>query len=194
MSKEMREHIDKFKTFLLKESKNDDIENIISIIDSYTKKIKINKPYVIYNDGLETAISNSEITKFYSGYYREYNKKYVKSIPFPFEKIGDNLKRFDKLNKLCKIYEKYSDDFKLLLVKNLSLHLMDIILYDIYFDIKSRRYDVYEVVDNLSIPDENSDEECRKFAKWFTDKDNPINIILFFSNTNNIIVTIRDSY
>lgn len=194
MSKEIREYINKFKNFLLKESKNDDIENIISIIDSYNKKIKINKPYVIYNDGLETAVSNSQITKFYSRYYRENNKKYVKSIPFPFEKMGDNLKRFDKLNQLCKIYEKYSDVLKLLLVKNQSLHLMDIILYDMYFDIKSRRYDIYEVIDNLSIPDENNDKECWKFGLWFTNKENPINYIIFYSNTYNIITTIRDNY
>jgi hypothetical protein len=166
------------------------IEDIVSKIDSNKRRIKISKGYTIYDNSLQTAISNSEITSFYTNYQRKINKKYIKSIPFPFEKMGDNLNRFNKLNKICQIYENFSDN-RFNLLKNLALHLMDIILFDMYFDIKSFKYDVYEIVDNLEIPDETNELECKKYGLWFQDKENPINYILFYSNTDNIINTIR---
>jgi hypothetical protein len=185
MSKEMREQIDKVKNWkqFLNENTSSDIDVLISNIETHSKKIKINKPYSLYNNGLETAISNSEITKFYTKYQRENFKKYIKSIPFPFDKIGDNVSRFDKLNDIAHIFEKYND-VQLNLVKYLCLHMMDIILYDMYFDVKSMMYDIYDKIDELVIPDKNNDIECKKFGLWFTDKENPINYILFYINTN----------
>jgi hypothetical protein len=193
MSKEMREYIDKVKNWkqFLNENTSSDIDVLISNIETYSKKIKINKPYSLYNNGLETAISNSEITKFYTKYQRENFKKYIKSIPFPFDKIGDNVSRFDKLNDIAHIFEKYND-VELNLVKYMCLHMMDIILYDMYFDVKSMRYDIYDKIDELVIPDKNNDIECKKFGLWFTDKENPINYILFYTNTNDIIRRIRN--
>jgi len=193
MSKEMREYIDKVKNWkqFLNENTSSDIDVLISNIETYSKKIKINKPYSLYNNGLETAISNSEITKFYTKYQRENFKKYIKSIPFPFDKIGENVSRFDKLNDIAHIFEKYND-VQLNLVKYMCLHMMDIILYDMYFDVKSMRYDIYEKIDELVIPDKNNDIECKKFGLWFTDKENPINYILFYTNTNDIIRRIRN--
>lgn len=183
-----------YKKFLVLEETNKTVDDIISTIESYDKKIKINKPYTIYDNGLETAISNSEITRFYAKYQREKYRKYIKSIPFPFDKMEDNMERFEKLNTLCKIYQKYTDDVKLLLVKSIALHIMDIILYDMYFDIESRYYNVYDLVDKLSIPDANNDKECVEYAKWITDKENPLNYVLFYTNTNNIITTIRNNF
>ena len=168
-----------------------DIDVLIQTIESYSKKIKINKPHSLYDNGLETAISNSEITKFYTKFQRENFKKYIKSIPFPFDKIGDNGSRFDKLNDIAHIFEKYSD-VQLNLVKYMCLHMMDIILYDMYFDVKSMRYDIYEKIDELVIPDKNNDFECKKFGLCFTDKENPMNYILFYTNTNDIIRRIRN--
>ena len=181
----MREQIDKVKNWkqFLNENTSSDIDVLISNIETHSKKIKINKPYSLYNNGLETAISNSEITKFYTKYQRENFKKYIKSIPFPFDKIGDNVSRFDKLNDIAHIFEKYND-VQLNLVKYLCLHMMDIILYDMYFDVKSMMYDIYDKIDELVIPDKNNDIECKKFGLWFTDKENPINYILFYINTN----------
>ena len=192
MSKEIRQMIDKVKNFnqFINENTSNDIDVLIRYIETYSKKIKINKPYSLYNNGLETAISNSEITKFYTKYQRENFKKYIKSIPFPFDKIGDNVSRFDKLNDIAHIFEKYND-VQLNLVKYLCLHMMDIILYDMYFDVKSMRYDIYGKIDELVIPDKNNDIECKKFGLWFTDKENPINYILFYTNTNDIIRRIR---
>jgi len=175
----------------LNENTSSDIDVLISNIETHSKKIKINKPYSLYNNGLETAISNSEITKFYTKYQRENFKKYIKSIPFPFDKIGDNVSRFDKLNDIAHIFEKYND-VQLNLVKYLCLHMMDIILYDMYFDVKSMRYDIYDKIDELVIPDKNNDIECKKFGLWFTDKENPINYILFYTNNNDIIRRIRN--
>ena len=193
MSKDIRQMIDKVKNFnqFINENTSNDIDVLIRYIETYSKKIKINKPYSLYNNGLETAISNSEITKFYTKYQRENFKKYIKSIPFPFDKIGDNVSRFDKLNDIAHIFEKYND-VQLNLVKYLCLHMMDIILYDMYFDVKSMRYDIYGKIDELVIPDKNNDIECKKFGLWFTDKENPINYILFYTNTNDIIRRIRN--
>jgi hypothetical protein len=73
---------------------------LIKIIESYSEKIKINKSYSLYDNGLETAISNSDITHFYEKYQRENSKKYIKSIPFPFDKIGDKIAELDKLNEM----------------------------------------------------------------------------------------------
>lgn len=185
--------IDKVKNFnqFISENSSSDIDFLIQTIESYSKKIKINKPYSLYDNGLETAISNSEITKFYTKFQREKFKKYIKSIPFPFDKIEDNDSRFDKLNDIAHIFEKYSD-VQLNLVKYMCLHMMDIILYDMYFDVKSMRYDIYEKIDELVIPDKNNDLECKKFGLWFTDKENPMNYILFYTNTNDIIRRIRN--
>jgi hypothetical protein len=175
----------------INENASSDVDFLIQIIESYSKKIKINKPHSLYDSGLETAISNSEITKFYTEFQRENFKKYIKSIPFPFDKIGDNGSRFDKLNNIAHIFEKYRD-VQLKLVKYMCLHMMDIILYDMYFDVKSRSYDVYEKIDELAIPDKNNDFECKKFGLWFTDKENPINYILFYTGNNDIIRRIRN--
>ncbi len=193
MSKDIRQMIDKVKNFnqFINENTSSDIDALIQTIESYSNKIKINKPHSLYDNGLETAISNSEITKFYTKFQRENFKKYIKSIPFPFDKIGDNGSRFDKLNDIAHIFEKYSD-VQLNLVKYMCLHMMDIILYDMYFDVKSMRYDIYEKIDELVIPDKNNDFECKKFGLWFTDKENPMNYILFYTNTNDIIRRIRN--
>jgi hypothetical protein len=193
MSKEMREQINKVKNFnqFINENSSSDVDVLIRHIETYPKKIKINKPHSLYDNGLETAISNSEITKFYTKYQRENFKKYIKSIPFPFDKIGDNGDRFDKLNGIAHIFEKYSD-VQLNLVKYMCLHMMDIILYDMYFDVKSMRYDIYEKIDELVIPDKNNDFECKKFGLWFTDKENPMNHILFYTNINDTIRRIRN--
>jgi hypothetical protein len=193
MSKDIRQMIDKVKNFnqFINENTSSDIDVLIRHIETYPKKIKINKPHSLYDNGLETAISNSEITKFYTKYQRENFKKYIKSIPFPFDKIGDNGGRFDKLNSIAHIFEKYSD-VQLNLVKYMCLHMMDIILYDMYFDAKSMRYDIYEKIDELVIPDKNNDFECKKFGLWFTDKENPMNYILFYTNTNDTIRRIRN--
>ncbi len=185
--------IDKVNDFKpsINETIDNNIDSLIKKIESYPKKAKINKPYQLYDNGLETAISNSEITNFYTKYKREVLKKYVKSIPFPFDKIGDNNSRFDKLNDIAQIFEKY-DDVNLNVVKYLCLHMMDIILYDMYFDIKSRGHDIYAKIDELVIPDKNNEVECKKFGVWFSDKENPINYILFFTNTIDTIRIIRD--
>ena len=161
MSKEIIQMIPKVRNFnqFIKENTSSDIDVLVKHIESCSKRIKINKPYTIYDNGLETAISNSEITKFYTKFQRENFKKYIKSIPFPFDKIGDNGSRFDKLNDIVHIFEKYSD-VQLNLVKYMCLHMMDIILYDMYFDVKSMRYDIYEKIDELVIPDKNNDFEC----------------------------------
>lgn len=189
----MRKMLIKVKKFnqFINENASSDIDVLIQIIESYSKKIKINKPHSLYDNGLETAISNSEIAKFYTKFQRENFKKYIKSIPFPFDKIGDNGSRFDKLNDIAHIFEKYSD-IQLNLVKYMCLHMMDIILYDMYFDVKSMRYDIYEKIDELVIPDKKNDFECKKFGLWFTDKENPMNYILFYTNTNDIIRRIRN--
>jgi len=185
--------IDKVKNFnqFINENSSTDIDVLIQTIESYSKKIKINKPHILYDNGLETAISNSEITKFYTKFQRENFKKYIKSIPFPFDKIGDNGSRFDKLNDIARIFENY-DDVRLNLVKHMCLHMMDIILYDMYFGVKSMGYDIYEKIDELVIPDKNNDFECKKFGLWFTDKENPMNYILFYTNTNEIIRRIEN--
>ena len=176
----------------INESLNDDVNNIIEKINTYTKKIKINKPHILYNNGVETAISNSEITKFFTRYQRENFKKYIKSVPFPFEKLSeDNITRFNKLNDIAHIFENYSDT-QLLIVKYKCLHLMDIILYDMYFDIKSRNYDIYEKVDEITIPDKNNIIECKKFGLWFSDKENPLNYIVFFSNSIPTVNIVRN--
>ena len=47
-------------------------------------------------------------------------------------------------------------------------------------------------IDELVIPDKNNDFECKKFGLWFTDKENPMNYILFYTNTNDIIRRIRN--
>jgi hypothetical protein len=193
MSKDIRKMIDKVKNFnqFINENSSTDIDVLIQTIESYSKKIKINKPHILYDNGLETAISNSEITKFYTKFQRENFKKYIKSIPFPFDKIGDNGSRFDKLNDIARIFENY-DDVRLNLVKHMCLHMMDIILYDMYFGVKSMGYDIYEKIDELVIPDKNNDFECKKFGLWFTDKENPMNYILFYTNTNEIIRRIEN--
>ena len=109
MSKDIRKMIDKVKNFnqFINENSSTDIDVLIQTIESYSKKIKINKPHILYDNGLETAISNSEITKFYTKFQRENFKKYIKSIPFPFDKIGDNGSRFDKLNDIARIFESH---------------------------------------------------------------------------------------
>jgi len=190
----MRERVAKVKNweqFINEDVKSDSIEDLVSHIESFPKKIKINKPYKLYDGGLETAISNSEITELYVNYQRITFKKYIKSIPFPFEKMtSDNILRFNKLNEVAHIYESYSE-VKFKIVKYICLHLMDIILYDAYFDIKSQRYDVYEKIDELNIPDKTNDFEVKKFGLWLSDKENPINYIIFYTNTNPIINRIR---
>lgn len=161
---------------------NESVDNIILFIDSFPKKMKINKPYQLYSDGIESAISNSEITSFYEKYQREKFKKYIKSIPFPFEKLtSDNVERFNKLNEIAKIYKKY-EDVHMKLIEHVCLHLMDVILYDMYFDIKPQRFNVYEKIDELIIPDEKNVNDCKKFGRWFANKENPFNYIIFFSN------------
>lgn len=184
---------DKVKNFgqFINENTSSDIDVLIELIESYPERIKINKTHSLYDRGLETAISNSDITKFYTKFQRENFKKYIKSIPFPFHKIGVNSSRFNKLNDIAHIFEKYSD-VQLNLVKHMCLQIMDIILYDMYFGVKSMRYDIYEKIDELVIPDKNNDIECKKFGLWFSDKENPINYILFYTNTNEIIQRIRN--
>lgn len=183
-------NIKNFNQFI-NENTSSDIDTLIKIIESYSKKIKINKSYSLYDNGLETAISNSDITYFYEKFQRENSKKYIKSIPFPFDKIGDNISRFDKLNDIAHIFGGYRG-MQPHLVKQSCLNLMDIILYDIYFDVKSSKYDIYEIIDDLVIPNENDDDECKKFSMWFTDKENPIQYILFYTNNNDIIRRINN--
>lgn len=74
----------------------------------------------------------------------------------------------------------------------MCLQMMDIILYDIYFDVKSRKYDIYKKIDELVIPDKNNDFECKEFGLLFTDKENHINYILVYADSNDIIRRIRN--
>jgi hypothetical protein len=188
------DNIKKFNQFIT-ENKSfipNELNDIITTIESYPKKIKINKPYALYDDSLDTAISDSKISNFYKK-YKQTQKNYVKSIPFPFDKIGDNKKRFDKLNEIAHIFDKYTD-VQLSVVKYLCFQLMDIILYDMYFDIKSRHYDIYEKIDELVVPDKNNDFECRTFGLKLSDRENPLYYIIFYSTSNPIINIINSYY
>jgi len=168
------------------------IEDIFNFMQSIPTKVRINKPYQLYDDGMETAINNSEITKFYSEYMRKNYKKYIKNIPFPSNKMNSSMvERFDKLNKIARIFEGFSD-VRMKLIQYLCLHLMDVILFDLYFDVKSRRYNVYEEVDKLEVPDRNDIAECMRFGIKMGDKDGPINLILFFTNVDDIIRLVRN--
>ncbi len=180
---------------------SDNIDDLFSHIQTFPKKLKIGRPFQLYDDGLQTAISNSEITKFYCGYQRKNFKKYVKSIPFPFDKLGDNAHRFNKLNEIAHMFEGYTE-IRLQLVKHFCQHLMNVILYDIYFDIETRTYtyssyvpmgyDIYEKVDEIKMPDVNNIKEVKLFGAWLTDNENPLNYIVFLSCTNSIINRIRN--
>jgi hypothetical protein len=71
-------------------------------------KISINSLSGIYVNSLETAISNSNITKFYKRYYNVFFKTNKNSIPFPKDKLSTDISNsLDKLNSLIKIFEKY---------------------------------------------------------------------------------------
>jgi len=174
--------------------------NIIKDIEKFPKKLKLNKLYKLYDSGLETAISNGEIRLFYENYYRNNFKKYVKSIPFPFEKLTpENTARFDKLNKIAHIFENITD-VNSKVIPNYCFKLMDMILYDMYFNIKTvddnpkMRYDIYEKVDELVIPDTDNELEWKRFGLKFLNSENPLNYIIFLSNTNEIIRFVRNYY
>ena len=185
-------HLKKFNEDL--NYRNINYDDLFNHIKEFPRKLKISRPHRLYDDGLESAISNSKITDFYLSYQRKKFKKYLKSIPFPFEKLGDNAGRFDKLNEIAHIFDKYSDHPNLILVKYMCLHLTDLILFDMYFGIepsKYTKYDLYQKIDELEIPNKDNDLECKKFAIKFTDRENPLNYIIFYSNTDGIINKVR---
>lgn len=129
------------------------VDGIINTINTNTFKIKIVKP-LVYPDSLNTAISNSNITKFYKRYYAVFFKKYKSNIPFPNEKITPNIRgSLDRLNDLIKIYQNYEGkNFYFGLAKLRCMHLLDLVLYDLYFDIKTEN--LYQIILSLEIPNE----------------------------------------
>jgi hypothetical protein len=189
MSKEMRKYIDnvnKWKQFLNESSdkRKDVVDGIISDIDKNNTKFKILKPGS-YVSSLETAISNSNITEFYKRYYVVFFKTYKNTIPFPKDKLSTNVSNsLNKLNSLMKIFEKY-DHYTFQLAKIRCTHLMDLILYDLYFGIQTNN--LYETILSLEIPDETELKNVSLSVLPFLTNDGIIDNMLFSILSNNTV-------
>lgn len=165
-------------------------KGVFDYINVFPKKLKFDKGVGTHLDDnpLQTAISNSEIKRFYENYMRINFKKYVNSIPFPFSKMNREIEQdLNKLNILAHIFNKH-DDLKSKLAVQMCLQLMGHIIMDLYFDIKTRRYDIYQTVKDLEIP---TQENYEKVLRDFTDKEHPANYINFYSLTDNIYNLLR---
>ncbi len=189
------ENVSKQLDKLLKEELNSDSrdpDEIFQYIKSFPKKYKIEKfaGIKLFDNGLQTAINNSAITKFYSQYFWKHTKRYPGTIPFPFDKLNGNEARFNKLNDLAKIYENHEDIY-FQLVNSMAVRAMDLILYEMYFGIKTRIYDIKEEVDKLILPDKNDENELKRFVRDFTYKDGEFNHMIFFSLSTDVLRTIE---
>ena len=177
----------KFKDYLTDKNKNT-VDDIIKIIDSNKSKKSI-KREMLYNDGIDTAISNSKISYFYKNYYRTiYNVRKV-NIPFPKEKVTKEVSDvLDKLNSLSIIFDNagktYNDNYYKL-SHLICLQLMDVILFDLYFDIKPI-YDLYEEINIINIPDDRK-ENISAAALPLIKRDGRIENILFSILSENIV-------
>jgi hypothetical protein len=164
--------------------RKDTVDEIITNIDKNTSKLKILKPST-YDNALETAISNSNITKFYRRYYNVFYKISKNTVPFPKDKLSTDISNsLDKLNSLIKIFEKYEHN-TFQLAKLRSIHLMDLVLYDLYFDIKTNN--LYETILSLEIPDETELKNVSLSALPFLKNDGVIDNMLFSSLSDNIV-------
>jgi hypothetical protein len=193
MSKEIRKMIDKVKSFgeFLNESsdkRKDTVDGIISDINKNNTKLKILKPGS-YVNGLDTALSNSNITKFYKRYYNVFFKTSKNTIPFPKDKLSTDISNsLNKLNSLIKIFEKY-DHYTFQLGKIRCVHLMDLILYELYFDIQTSK--LYETILSLEIPDESELKNVSQSLIPLVKNDGVIDNMLFSilsDNTVNFII------
>lgn len=183
----LNEDIIKYNKMNVNESsdkRKDIVDGIISDIDKNITKFKILKPG-IYVNSLETAISNSNITKFYKRYYNVFFKTNKNSIPFPKDKLSTDISNsLDKLNSLIKIFEKY-DHHTFQLAKIRCIHLMDLVLYDLYFGVQTNN--LYETILSLEIPDETELKNVSLSAIPFLKNDGVIDNMLFSILSNNTV-------
>lgn len=189
--------IKKFESFIA-ENNNEIYQNILNTIDLNKHKIKIDKKNVgfkIYDNPIDTAINNSYLLKFYLKIKRKYNKK-VNNIPFPLDKYNTETKYQDSLLKLNNIAiffnRKYENenDIKFKLIIAMCIHLMEIILDDLYFNIKPRMHDIYTEIEKIELPK----DDTKEFVENFINKEGNLNHMIFFFDTNEIVRSIKNYY
>ncbi len=170
------------------DKRKDTVDDIISGINKNNTKLKILKS-CSYVNSLDTALSNSNITKFYKRYYNVFFKTSYNTIPFPKDKLSTDISNsLDKLNSLIKIFEKY-DHYTFQFAKIRCIQLMDLILYELYFDIQTSK--LYETILSLEIPDESELKNISLAAIPFLKNNGVIDNMLFSilsDNTVNFII------
>jgi hypothetical protein len=214
MSKEIRQMIDKVKNFnqFINESiintSNTNIDEIVNYIqtlpDKYKLKTKFGESFRLYNDGIDTALNNSMITHFWIKYHKN-NKKTTTLLPIP----NLNSEVYNKLNDLIKLCDFYSveedksdkpksllnmsdNDRKSLnnrLLRANCFQMMNILLYEDYFDVDFRYGNGHKIIEDLILPS-NEIEFYELFNEW-NNKEGKMRHILFYADVIPIVSTIE---
>lgn len=158
------------------------IIEVTGLIDEYKSKLKILKP-ANYENYLDTVLSNSAITNF----YKKYNKK--QSIPFPKERMNETvIECLEKLNKYSLVYDTVNkdDDIHFNLATVVVHQITDLILYDLYFYIKTEG--LYAQI--LSLPEIDFSDDIftiKKSAQILIERNGYFNHKVFYISCNYIV-------
>lgn len=165
---------------------------------------KYGESFKLYPDGINTAINNSAIVRFYLQYLRK-TKKTSGVINIP--RLDPNSYRI--LNELIKILdnlhipeektneprtllgipdkEKFSMENRLLRAN--CFQLMNALLYEDFFNVDFRHGNVHDIVNNTQLP--TNQEELNKLYEQWNNKEGDIRHILFYADVIPIVHTIE---
>ncbi len=184
------------------------LEYIFDLIKVMPMKYKLQTKYgdsfKLYPDGISTAINNSMITRFYLKILK--NKGKTTTI-MPGPKL--NPATYDKLNELIKIIDNYHkpveqkdstsilnmpDNERLELNNRLfraqCFQMMNLLLYEEYFDVYPLRRDPHEIINDLKLP-QNEEEFLQLFEEW-NNKEGEVRLLLFRADSVDIIRAIEN--
>ena len=154
----------------------DEIFKLIrSMPNKYRLKTKYGDNLKLYETGIDTALNNGMITKFYLQYLRN-NKKTTIILPTP----NLNPEPYEKLNELINLYGDENHLFKMK-----CFQMMNILLYEDYFNIDFRYGNGHEIIENLNLP--RDEKEFYELNDFFNNKEGAIRHILFFADSNPIV-------
>lgn len=162
---------------------------IKSLPEKYKLSTKIGDSFKLYEDGLKTAINNSQIAIFYLAYLRK-QKKSSTVLPIP---ANIESHTYNKIHELIRMIDSSTlesnvGDLNTKLFRAMCFHVLQYLLYEDYFG-SIFKQNFHKIVEEIQLP--NTTKELQELFLEFNNKDGKIRHTLFFGDTIPVVKTIK---